>query len=239
MFLLFMRKFQIIFSLFMVTVLLLAGCDSSSSSSGNKAGSKYKEIETIELEGYIVKYGFFLDETGGILFWGEEDTVYSNNELGRYVWVDGDVESLDMDVYGTATALSDSGFLLNNVNDFNREPNHSLHQYNPKTGEDEEFLVGEDYDDLIHVGRGTYSEDANAYIHIVTNTDLEGVDTYIWNVETGEYTDLSIIQDLKDFVGGKLSLYPQLTLTNDLSTVYAIVENAGIFSYDVASSELE
>lgn len=245
-----MRKWHIIFSLFIVTVLLLTGCGGSGSLSGDKTGSKaagkgkgkantYKEVETIELEGYVVNMGFYLDETGDILYWGEEETYLSNDELGRYVWVDGDVESLDMDIYDHSTLLSESGILFNNINDFNREPNHSLLEYNPKTGEEEEYLVDENYDNLIHVGRGRFLEDPKAYIHTVTNPDIEGVDTYIWNVETGDYIDLTIIQDLKEYVGDEFSLYPQFMLTKDLSTVYAIVKDAGVFSYDIESAKTE
>lgn len=247
MFLLSMRKSHIIFSLFIATVLLLAGC---SNSSGDKTGGKttggskgkantYKEVETIELEGYVVKTGFYLDETGDILYWGEEETIFSNDELGRYVWVDGDVESLDMDIYDHSTLLSESGTLFNNKSDFNREPNHSLLEYDPRTKEEKEFLVDENYDHLIHVGRGRFLEDPKAYIHTVTNPDLEGVDTYIWNVETGDYIDLTIIQDLKEYVDGEFSLYPQFMLTKDLSTVYAIVQDAGIFSYDIDTGKTD
>lgn len=239
-----MRNMPFIFSIILGSILLLAGCGDTDGSSGNGSGggskdqaNAYQEIESFDLEGYVVNMGFYLDETGDTLYWGEEETYLSNDELGRYVWVDGEVEELDMDVYDHSTMLSESGLLINNVSDFDREPNHSSLEYDPRTGEEEEFLVSEDYDDLIHVSRGRYLEDAKAYIHTITNADIEGIDTYIWDIESGEYTDLSIIEDLKEYIDEEFSLYPQFALTEDLTTVYAFAEEAGIFSYDIESAE--
>src|SRR5699024_12778145 len=65
-------------------------------SGGNKdQANAYQEIESFDLEGYVVNMGFYLDETGDTLYWGEEETYLSNDELGRYVWVDGEVEELE------------------------------------------------------------------------------------------------------------------------------------------------
>lgn len=240
------KKYFLLSFIAMVMIMLTACGDDNDSSTGSKdkksKGKGFKEVESFELEFPVLNRDFALNETGDILFWGE-DNKSSNRDQPSYVWVDGDMKSLDTDIYSSNAFLSPSGKIISAAKDRDKPEDEQLSiiEYDPTTDTEEEFSSKDDLDiRLFHVGPGRYLENPKTYVHTVTNTDIEGVETFLWDIEDNAVTDLAVIRKLKeDFGDEELPNYPIFTLSNDGSTVYASISSLGLFAYDVASESLE
>lgn len=230
-----------------MVMILLTACggnnDTSSGKKNNQSKKKsFKEVESFELEFPVLNRDFALNEAGDILFWGE-DNDSRNREQPSYVWVDGETKDLGTEKYSSNATLLPSGIIIRAAKDRDKpeDEQHSIFEYDPATDTEEEFIAKGDIDEiLLHVGPDRYLEDPKTYIHTISNPNKKDVDSFIWNVENNTFTDLTIIQQLKDKVADdELSGYPHLTLSQDASTVYASHSGLGLFAYDVATDELD
>lgn len=79
--------------------------------------------------------------------------------------------------------------------------------------------------------------DENLYVHTITNVKKE-TETFLWNYETDEITNVSIVKDLVEKNGKDID-YPRLQLSKDGKTIYSIVPDNGIYQYDIESQTLE
>ncbi|GGB38877.1 hypothetical protein GCM10011409_15490 [Lentibacillus populi] len=243
-----MKKVHYLFIFTAFILIVLAGCGENSDStevgkdkkSGKDDQASYKELETIDLEGTVSKLNFSLDEDGNTLLWGENDGGLGDDKR-RYVWVDGDVKELNIEKFDQFSILSGSGNIINGKTDWDAEVNkrHSILEYNPATDKTEEFVAENDRDDILLPSHGVYLQEPRTYIHTVTNTDLEDAETYIWNIDNNEFTDLNFIHDIKLEVGEELKSYPHFFLSADASMVYASVLDGGIFAYDIEAQKTE
>ncbi|RLL41123.1 hypothetical protein D8M04_17935 [Oceanobacillus piezotolerans] len=252
-----MRKVKFYFvGILFLLVIGLAACgnedpnevseDASAEESGQKEKTEvdeaagYEEVESFDLEGPVTVMNFSLDEDGDTLLWGENDGGFGD-ALRRNVWVDGEVKELDIEVYGQFSYLTGPGHIITSHTDWDapETERYSIIEYDPSTGETEEFVAKNDRDDILLPNFGTYIQDPRTYIHTVTNIDREDVDTYIWKVDNNEFIDLNFIKDIKAQAGEELPNYPNYFLNKDASVVYAAVLNEGLYSYDIATGETE
>lgn len=239
-----MKKTQYLLSILAIITIMLAGCGDKSAE-GNKAPGKskqadgFKEQETFELDGPVNMTTFSFDEEGTTLFWGETNGGMGD-DARRYVWLDGDVKELDMEKYDQFAMLSPSGTIINSQSDHDKDEN-SILEYDPSTDEEESFVISDsDHNEYPLPGYGTYIQDPRTYVHTETNTKFDDSETFLWDIDNDEYTDMTFIQDIKKDVGkDELTSYPHFFLSEDASTVYATVSDDGIFAYDMEKGETE
>lgn len=239
-----MKKTQYLLSILAIITIMLAGCGDKSAE-GNKASGKskqadgFKEQETFELDGPVNMTTFSFDEEGTTLFWGETNGGMGD-DARRYVWLDGDVKELDMEKYDQFAMLSPSGTIINSQSDHDKDEN-SILEYDPSTDEEESFVISDsDHNEYPLPGYGTYIQDPRTYVHTETNTKFDDSETFLWDIDNDEYTDMTFIQDIKKDVGkDELTSYPHFFLSEDASTVYATVSDDGIFAYDMEKGETE
>lgn len=206
---------------------------------GKDEVSPFQEEEAIELDGPVTTLNFSLDEDGDTLFWGENDGG-RGDDLRRNVWVDGEVKSLDHQLYDQFSMLSQSGHIItSNQVDTEEGVRHAIIEYDPRTDQTKEFVAEDDRVDMLHFNRGAYIQDPRTYIHTETKVKEDNADTFLWKVDEKEYMDLNIIKGIKSESGQEIKNYPHYYVTKDISTVYAVVLDGGIFAYDIASGEIE
>lgn len=237
-----MKKHYYILSSVVILLLALTACGGNDDTSSGSKGKAYKETESFELDYPVLNRDFALNETGDVLFWGEDNSS-RNREQPSYVWVDGEIKDLGTDKFSSNAVLLPSGIIIkaDKDRDLPKNEQHSIIEYDPATDSEEKFVAQGDIDEiLLHVGPGRYLEDPKTYVHTVSNPNIEGKDAFIWDIENNIFKDLTIIQQLKDIVeDDELSGYPHFTLSQDASTVYASHSGLGLFAYDVASGELD
>lgn len=237
-----MRIRDILFLSLVLVVLTLAGCGDKGKGDGSSdsaLGSGYKEIEEMTLEEPVSRFGFHLDEGGDILFWGEDIDTGKSDEAGRYVWIEGDVKEVEVDVVDRSFELLDSGIIVGNKYDSSSDPSHSIVEYDPRSGDVELFPVKDGYDNFVHPKGDNYLPDSRTYVHLETRADNDDAKTYIWNINDDDITDLTFIADMKDLMDDKFGNYPHFYITEDVDTIYAVDMNRGIFAHDVDSSNTE
>ncbi|HLQ71711.1 MAG TPA: hypothetical protein VK142_07895 [Bacillota bacterium] len=240
-----MKKVHYLVSFIVIIMLTLAGCGDKSadgaknSSNDKKAG--FEEVDSFELEGPITNVNFSLDEDGDTLIWGETDGEIGEDKR-RYAWVDGEAKELDIERYDHFASLLPSGIIFNTVWDHDKEEEkYSIVEYDPATDEETEFVVTDsDHDTYPLPSHGVYLEDPKTYVHTVTNTKFDDSETFIWDVEANEYTDVTFIQDMKKDAGvDELPSYPHFFLSSDASMIYATVLDTGVYAYDVEAGKTE
>ncbi|MEL3971068.1 hypothetical protein AAEO50_02155 [Rossellomorea oryzaecorticis] len=233
-----------------VTGLMLAGCGAEEAadspekstekkkSKGETAG--FEEVASFELEGHVSSMNFQLDEDGDTLFWGEQNSDFSEEDR-RHVRVGEEVQSLDSKMVDQFSFLTDSGIIVNGVTDWDAPEGeqHWIVELDPKSGDSQKFIPAGDRDDILHPSPGTYLLEPKTYIHTDTEPDDEQKDqTYLWDVETQEITQLDFLEKMiKE--AGEIKYNPHYNLNDDGTKVYAIIWNAGVFSYDLKSGETE
>ncbi|KAB8126632.1 hypothetical protein F9U64_19480 [Gracilibacillus oryzae] len=238
-----MRKLYCMLCLAVITMLLLAGCNSNgagTATDGTKDESAgYEEVTTLDLEGPVTGMNFSLDEDGNTMLWGENDGGIGD-DLRRNVWVDGEVKELDIETWDQFTTMTKTGHLVNGVVNWDAsvEERHSIAEYDPIIDQTKKFTAHNDRDDILLPGHGTYLQDPRTYIHTDTNPNNEEAKVYLWDIDNNEFTDLDFLEDIKSNAG-ELTSYPHYYLNKDASKVYATVLKEGIFSYDIASGETE
>ncbi|SER32448.1 hypothetical protein SAMN04487944_10324 [Gracilibacillus ureilyticus] len=226
-----------------IIMITLAGC-SGSNASTSAGGSKdvsagFKEITSLDLEGPVTNMNFSLDDDGDTLLWGENDGGIGD-DLRRNVWVDGEVKSLDIESWDQFAFLTQTGKLINAETNWDADVDkrHSILEYDPITDQTEKFTAQNDRDDILLPGHGTYIQDPKTYIHTETNPNHEDAGIYLWEIGSNEFTDLNFLNDIKSDVG-EITSYPHYFLNKDVTTIYATVLNAGIFSYDIEAGKTD
>lgn len=211
-----------------------------SEKSEDDGAAGYAEVESFDLEGPVTSMNFSLDEDGDTMIWGENDGGFGD-ALRRYMWVDGEVKNLDIEVYDQFSFLTGTGNLITSQTDWDvpETKGFSIVEYDPSTDETKQFVAENDRGDILVPNQGTYIQDPRTYIHTVTNIDRDDAETYIWKMDSNEFVDLNIIKDIKAAAGEELPSYPHYFLTKDASKVYATVLNEGIYSYDIETEETE
>lgn len=202
--------------------------------------NEYSEDTTFELEGPVKMMNFNLNETGDILYWGENDGGLGD-DLRRNVWVDGKVKALDIDVFNQFSFLTKAGTIITKINrpEAPEGERYSIVEYDPVTAEIEEYPTKDGFDDILLPNPGTYLEEQKVYAHTDTNPDLDKENnTYIWDVEKNDFTVVSFIDDIKKEVED-ITPYVHLYLNEDASIVYGAVSEEGIYSHDIASGTTE
>src|SRR5699024_5851421 len=135
-----------------------------------------------------------------------------------------------------------SGHVIVTQTDFDKpvEEKYSILEYDPTTEEEVEYVQDSEHDDMLHPGFSSYLEEPRKYIHTLTKVDSDDAETYIWDIENDEFTDVTFIQDIKEEVGeDELKDYPHFYLNEDASMAYATVMDTGVFAYDVEKKETE
>lgn len=250
-----MRRFSFI-ALVLVVMVIFAACGANENNSNNpsigaedkgkdseqeeKRGG-FNEVATVDLETPFVTLNFSLDETGEILMWKEQGDPQESSYENK-VWIDGDVQNIEIDKYGN-TALLPSGLIVTAHVDLDAPENqkHTIIEYDPVTGSEEAYLVEADIEtNLLHPGFGTYLESSKTYVHTVTRPELGGEESFILDVDSNEVTDVTIVEDIiQEIDGEELASFPHFFLSDDASKIYASVLNLGAFVYDVDKKELD
>jgi hypothetical protein len=245
-----MRKMRKLLSAVSVAGLVLAGCGAEEAAdapekSAEKKKSKgetagFEEKDSFELEGHVSSMNFQLDEEGDTLFWGEQNSDFSEEDR-RHVRVGKEERSLDPKVVNQFSFLTESGLIVNGVTDWDAPEGeqHWIVELDPKSGESEKFIPAGDRDDILLPSPGAYLLEPKTYIHTDTEPNDEQTDqTFLWNVETQEITQLDFLEKMiKE--AGEITSNPHYNLNKDATKVYAIIMNGGIFSYDLKSGETE
>lgn len=199
----------------------------------------FSEVATVDLETPFVPMSFSLDEAGEILMWKEQGDQQESSYENK-VWIDGDIQDIEIDKYGN-TALLPSGLIVTAHVDLEapEDKKHTIIEYNPVTGNEETYLIEADIEtNLLHPGFGTYLEESKTYVHTVTSPE-QGEESFILNAESNEITNITIVEDiLKEVDGEELASFPHFFLSEDASKVYASVLSLGAFVYDVDTKEL-
>lgn len=240
-----MKKWYSLLGLIVVIMFVLAGCNSNEAGNSAKPSADntkensadFEEVTSINLEGPVTSTNFALDEAGEILYWGENDGGIGD-DLRRNVWVDGEVQNLDIETWDHFAALNPAGLLVSTETNWEADVDnrHSIIEYDPRTEQMEKFTAANERDNILTVNNGTYNQELRTHIYTDTNPNNEEAEVYLWEAENNEFIDLNFLQDIKNNVG-ELSNYPHFYLNKDLSTVYAAVLEAGIFSYDIESGK--
>ncbi|RWZ54626.1 hypothetical protein EQV77_13320 [Halobacillus fulvus] len=250
-----MKNISYIMATIMAALLLiLAGCggeqDASveeeesmekAQSTEEDEGSAFEEVTSIETEGEISTMNFQLDEEGDTLFWGEGNGSSIGDDVKRSVWVDGEAQELDLDTFDQFSFLTDSGLIVRAETDSDAPANeaHSIVEYDPSTEESETFTAENEQGDHLLVSKGEYLVDPKMYIHTDTDPNDEFTDqTYLWNIENQEVSDITFLEDIKAEIG-EITGNPHYFFNDDASKVYAIIMNGGIFSYEIGSGTTE
>ena len=202
----------------------------------NVSENEYVEETTFELEGPVKMMNFNLNETGDILYWGENDGGLGD-DLRRNVWVDGEVRPLNIDVFNQFSFLTEAGTIITKINNPKAPEGerYSIIEYDPTTEEAKEYPTKDGFDDILLPDPGTYLDEQKMYIHTDTNPEQDKEsNTYIWDVKKNEFNVLSFIDDIKKEVE-EITPYVHLYLNDDASIVYGTVSEEGIYSHDVAA----
>lgn len=205
-----------------------------------ETSAAYKEVESFDIDGKIAGQIFSIDEKGEIISWGEKDKKLSD-EQRKFVRIIGDETiTLDKDEFKIGTEILPDGTLITDRSE-NKEDKYLFYIFDPKTGEDVEKNLPKEAHEYVYPlllpNPKIMNIDENLYIHTITNVKKE-METFLWNYETDEITDLSIIKDIVEKNGKDID-YPRLQLSKDGKTIYAIVPNNGIYQYDIESQTLE
>src|SRR5699024_10248227 len=136
--------------------------------------------------------------------------------------------------------LSPSGTIINSQSDHDKDEN-SILEYDPSTDEEESFVISDnDHNEYPLPGYGTYIQDPRTYVHTETNTKFDDSETFLWDIDNDEYTDMTFIQDIKKGVGkDELTSNPHFIVKEDASTMHAHVSDDVLFDYDKEKGETE
>lgn len=231
-----MKRNIFLLGLSIVLLLGLLGCGNNDSVSGKKSTGKFKEIDSIEVNGYLDIYTFYLSDDGSVLNWGEADASLSN--IARMmIWVDGEKEELDFDTFAHFSTLQHSGNMFVSMSDYEKKENHrSLLIYDPRTGETEEFQKTVEGKDIFHVLPGYVSEETG--VIAVDGTDRENLNFYLWDYKKDELEMYKLTDDINNLIDEIEEPYhPSLTLSRDAKSLY-ISSKEGILHYHTETGEL-
>lgn len=98
----------------------------------------YKATAELEIEGKISVANLTFDEKGDILYWGEQDVEFGDDERTK-IWTGDDIRELDIKIWDQWSVLTNSGKLVNKrVDDTGEDHEYMLMEYDPITDEAKE-----------------------------------------------------------------------------------------------------
>ncbi|WP_163581689.1 hypothetical protein [Gracilibacillus saliphilus] len=231
-----MKLGNILTGLSIILLFGIVGCGSDDAS-GSKGGSgEFKEIDSIDVEGHLALNNFFIRDDGEALNYGEKDDRLAEPDRMK-VWVDGEIEELDMETFDHFSYLHPEGNIYTTVNDSNNETTpYTLVIYDPRTGESEEFLKTVEPEDFFHVGPRYVSEEEG--LIPVRSDGYDELNFYLWDYQNDEIEMYELTEELYELFGEiERTHEPKLALSRDAKSLY-ISYTEGISHYNTETGEL-
>src|SRR5699024_8130305 len=130
--------------------------------------------------------------------------------------------TLDEDIFSQGASLMPSGKVYTDHSDFTTDT-YNMYIYDPKTDEGEEKEVPEEVTEhinpILQTLTPTINEGQYLYLHFITYTKKE-VESFTWNYETNELTELKIVEGLPKANDGEEISKPLFRLSSDGNQVY-------------------
>lgn len=211
--------------------------------SATTAVGGYSEFATIPVDGRVSDPVFYISGEGDTVLWAEQPGEFTQIE-GSKVWFDGETKEVDLPERDPAhqPMLSRSGKILFAESDRDKpeEERYWITEQDPVTGESNQFIMDNDWDVYTPVMGSNYSEDPRFYVGVKDHYDEEVVLLYTWHVDNGEVEEIDLTETVAAEVDiEELTFYPHGSITNDESTIYAVLADVGILKIDLASHESE
>lgn len=230
-----------------IALAVLAGCSDKtgkqsdiSKKDPSSDGPTFKEVESFDIDGQVSQIDLTLDESGEIFFWNEQDQKLSDPQRKKVRMLEDETITLEDDQFKLGTSLLPSGKIYTDRSKFS-EDQYKMAIFDPRTKEETELELPSNVTEyvmpILHTNSETINEEDHMYLHFQTETDNDAV-TFLWNFDTGEANAISLMQDLRDAHNGEEVDYPRLQLSSDSKKVFVLIDNDGIYEYDVESEEL-
>lgn len=221
-------------SLWLVAIsFILAAC-------GVHEENGYKATTELDVDGRVSISNLNFDEKGDILYWGELDAEFGDDERTK-LWIGEEVRELDIEIWDQWSTLTKSGKLVHKSTDNEYENGkYSLLEYDPVKDETKEFINEEHEERGIEI-MDDYIENPRTYI---TGQDMElgekEVKGFIWRIDDEEYEDIDLTEEIQDKVDLKfIEKQPFFSLSDNGSDVWMVIDGGGIFHYDIESEEMQ